>query len=114
METEIFDRETMLDLVVNFIPLFILLFFVGVFLFSNPYGFDLLTSGLQFGIVVAAFVLLAILTYLSAVAIAGSERTDEVYPPGQATVDGQPTLHEVEQAEEETRKRLASESEDGS
>ncbi|ERH01551.1 MAG: hypothetical protein J07HN6_01105 [Halonotius sp. J07HN6] len=45
MERELFDRDTLLDLVVNFIPLGIILFFVGVYLFRQPWGFDLGISG---------------------------------------------------------------------
>jgi len=112
MATQIFDRDTILDLVVNFVPLFILLFFVGAFLFVNPFGFDPLTSGLQFAIVVAAFVLLGILTYISGRAISGAEKRGEVYPPGQATIEGQKTLHELEEEEAETRTRLAAETDE--
>ena len=96
MTDEIFDRETMLDLVVNFIPLFIILFFTIGFLFFNPFGFDSLNSGIQFGLLIAPFILLAILTYISGKAIAGSEKNYTVYLPGQATVTGAKPLHEFE------------------
>lgn len=83
----IFDRETLLDLVVNGVPLFIMLFFIVAFAVVNPFGFDPLASGLQFALIVVPFVALAILTYLSARAIAGDEaRTERLLPPGQATV----------------------------
>ncbi|MFB6160151.1 MAG: DUF6684 family protein [Haloferacaceae archaeon] len=85
MATRIFDRETLLDLVVNGVPLFTLLFFTVGFLVANPFGFDPLASGLQFALVVVPFVLLAVLTYFSARAIAGDERSDPVYLPGQTT-----------------------------
>jgi hypothetical protein len=96
MTDEIFDRETMLDLVVNFIPLFIILFFTLAFLFFNPFGFDSLNSGIQFGLLIAPFILLAILTYISGKAIAGTEKSYTVYLPGQATVTGAKPLHEHE------------------
>ena len=96
MTNEIFDRETMLDLVVNFIPLFIILFFTLGFIFFNPFGFESLTSGIQFGLLIAPFILLAILTYISGKAIAGSEKNYTVYLPGQATVTGAKPLHEHE------------------
>lgn len=86
MTARIFDRETLLDLVVNGIPLFILLFFVAVFAVINPFGFDPLASGLQFALIVVPFVLLAILTYFSARAVAGDEAAGPVAPPGQSTV----------------------------
>ncbi|KTG21043.1 DUF6684 family protein [Haloferax profundi] len=100
MASKTFDKETILDLTVNMVPLVIILFFVVGFAVFNPFGVDTLTSGLQFSIMVAAFVLLAALTYLSGKAIAGSEKTDVVYPPGQATVPGVKPLHE-EHAEAE-------------
>jgi hypothetical protein len=92
-ETEIFDRETLLDLVVNIIPLFIILFFIVAFVLFNPFGVEALPSGIQFGLLVAPFVLLAILTYISGKAIAGSEKKFTVYLPGQATVTGAKPLH---------------------
>jgi hypothetical protein len=104
MTNEIFDRETILDLVVNFIPLFIILFFTVGFLFFNPFGFESLASGIQFGLLIAPFVLLAILTYISGKAISGSEKNYTVYLPGQATVTGAEPLHELE--EEETDPEL--------
>ncbi|MFB6304362.1 MAG: DUF6684 family protein [Haloferacaceae archaeon] len=83
----IFDRETLLDLVVNGVPLFIMLFFIVAFALVNPFGFDPLASGIQFALIVFPFVALAILTYFSAKAIAGDEaRTEHLMPPGQATV----------------------------
>jgi hypothetical protein len=95
-ETEIFDRETLLDLVVNIIPLFIIFFFIVAFLLFNPFGVEPLASGIQFGLLVAPFVLLAILTYISGKAIAGSEKNFTVYLPGQATVTGAKPLHDKE------------------
>jgi hypothetical protein len=95
-ETEIFDRETLLDLVVNIIPLFIIFFFIVAFLLFNPFGYEALPSGIQFGLLVAPFVLLAILTYISGKAIAGSEKNFTVYLPGQATVTGAKPLHDEE------------------
>jgi hypothetical protein len=92
-ETEIFDRETILDLVVNFIPLFIIFFFIVAFLLFNPFGVEPLASGIQFGLLVAPFVLLAILTYISGKAISGAEKGFTVYLPGQATVTGAKPLH---------------------
>ncbi|MFB6131606.1 MAG: DUF6684 family protein [Salinigranum sp.] len=99
MATQIFDRETLLDLTVNFIPLFILLFFLVGYAIFNPFGSAPLARGLQFFLIAMPFVLLAILTYLSAKAIAGSEKTETVYPPGQATIPGQKSLHELEAEE---------------
>jgi hypothetical protein len=81
MSARVFDRETLLDLLVNVIPLAIMLFFIGLFLVYDPFGYENgLYTYLQIGIVAAAFVLLAILTYVSGKAIATDERAleDEV------------------------------------
>ena len=88
MSNEIFDRETQLDLLVNIIPLFILGFFIVGFLVFAPFGIDPLASSIQFGLIAIPFVLLTVLTYFAAVAVAGSERSDPVYLPGQASVRG--------------------------
>ncbi|WP_424019503.1 DUF6684 family protein [Halorientalis pallida] len=68
-----FDRETILDLTVNMIPLGILLFFIVAFGLVNPFGWNNVISSLQFGILIASFVLLAILTYYSGKAISKAE-----------------------------------------
>jgi energy-coupling factor transporter transmembrane protein EcfT len=94
MTTRIFDRDTILDLTVNFIPLAIILFFVVGFVVVNPFGWDPLASSLQFALLVTPFVLLAILTYLSGKAISLAEKEREVYMPGQATVEGAEPLEE--------------------
>jgi hypothetical protein len=73
MQLTPFDRETMLDLTVNVIPLGIMLFFIVAFVVDNPFGSGLLIRTLQFGIVVVTFVLLAILTYYAGKAISEAE-----------------------------------------
>ena len=104
METKIFDRETMLDLVVNFIPLGIILFFITMFVVVMPWGFDVRASGVMLGLMIVPFVALAILTYLSAKAIAGDEKTKPVYAQGQAGLEeAEPEHHgEDDHAAEET------------
>ncbi|MFD1640951.1 DUF6684 family protein [Halohasta litorea] len=96
MESETFDRETILDLMVNFIPLGIILFFIGTFAVFAPWGFDLMPSGQMFAIMGIMFVALLVLTYLSAKAIAGDEKRATVYAQGQAGLDGATPLHELE------------------
>ncbi len=88
----VFDRETLLDLVVNFIPLAIILFFVAAFLLFDPFpNLDTLGRVLQFGLLVVPFIALAVLTYLSGRAIAGAEQSGPAYLPGQAAAeDAQP------------------------
>jgi len=68
-----FEKETLLDLTVNVIPLGIILFFIGAFAVVNPFGFDAVFSGLQFSLMVSMFLLLAVLTYYAGRAIEGAE-----------------------------------------
>jgi hypothetical protein len=77
MAEKLFDRETILDLTVNFIPLGILLFFMVAYVVVAPWGTDPLISGLQFSIIGVTFVLLAILTYYSGKAISKAEKEME-------------------------------------
>ena len=98
MERELFDRDTLLDLVVNFIPLGIILFFVGVYLLRQPWGFDLGISGIMLALLIVPFLALGVLTYVSAVAIAGDEQDKPVYAQGQAGLEGATPLHDDEEA----------------
>jgi hypothetical protein len=111
MSNEIFDRETKLDLLVNVIPLFILGFFIVGFLVFAPFGIDPLASSIQFGLIAIPFVLLAVLTYFAAVAVAGSEKSGPVYLPGQASVSGAEPL-EVPGEEDEVSEDVAAELDD--
>lgn len=94
MSTKVFDRDTLLDLVVNFIPLFIILFFIVGYAVYTPFGIDSVPTTLQYALLIAPFVLLSILTYLSGKAIATAEKTAPVYLPGGATVDGAEPIEE--------------------
>jgi hypothetical protein len=75
-DKEIFDRDTILDLSVNIIPLGILAFFFVLFLIvtPGPFSFDSVLSTVQFAIIITTFVLLAVLTYYAGRAIAGAEK----------------------------------------
>ncbi len=77
MEKELFDRETVLDLTVNLIPLGILLVFIVLYLVFNPFGFGSVISSIQFAIIGAMFVALAALTYYSGAAISRAEKQTE-------------------------------------
>lgn len=77
MAQTVFDRETLLDLTVNVIPLAMMAFFLVLFLAVNPFATDAFGLALQVGLIVAPFVLLAILTYYSGKAIATAEREAE-------------------------------------
>lgn len=97
MANEIFDRETLLDLTVNMIPLFIIAFFMVAFAVFPLFGRgDLLAIAVQYGLLLVPFVALAVLTYLSGKAIAGDEKRSTVFLQGQATVDEPTELHEYE------------------
>ncbi|MFC6872980.1 DUF6684 family protein [Halobellus marinus] len=94
MANKIFDRDTLLDLTVNVVPLFIMGFFVVAFAVFSPFGIDPLTSSVQFGLLAVPFVLLAVLTYFAGRAVAGSEKSGDVYLPGQASVEGATPIEE--------------------
>jgi len=116
MANEIFDRETMLDLLVNIIPLFILGFFIIIFAVVSPFGIDPLASSIQFGLIAIPFVLLAVLTYFAGRAVAGSEASGPVYLPGQASVSGAEPLEvpgEADGTELDDTETVAAELDDG-
>ena len=77
MAERVFTKDTMLDLVVNMIPLGILAFFIGLFVLWGPYSWDPLYSTLMLGIIAVAGILLTVLTYVSAVAIEGDANERE-------------------------------------
>ncbi|MFB6156004.1 MAG: DUF6684 family protein [Haloferacaceae archaeon] len=95
--TRIFDRDTLLDLIVNAVPLFIMLFFIVGFVVYAPFGFDPLANVMQFVLVAWIFLALLLLTYLSAKVIATDEKESTVYLPGQATVSGAEPLEESDE-----------------
>ncbi|RJT02540.1 MULTISPECIES: DUF6684 family protein [Halococcus] len=75
MAERTFDRETLLDLTVNIIPLGIILFFVVVFLAVQPWGPNLYMETVSMGLLVIPFVALAALTYFSGRIISRDEGT---------------------------------------
>ncbi|SDY19051.1 DUF6684 family protein [Halobellus clavatus] len=100
MANKIFDRDTLLDLTVNVVPLFIIGFFVVGFVVLAPFGIDPLASAIQFGLLAVPFVLLAVLTYFAGRAVAGAEHSSDVYLPGQASVRGAEPLEEFDDTPE--------------
>lgn len=68
-----FEKETLLDLTVNVIPLGIMLFFIVAFAVVRPFGFDPVFSAMQFAIIGTMFLGLAILSYYTGKAIEGAE-----------------------------------------
>ena len=99
-ESRTFDRETLLDLTVNAIPLGIMLFFIVVFLVINPFGSDPTATAIQLTIVIVTFGALAILTYVSGKAISESEKELEKME-GLEAVSESVGAEEVEPATEE-------------
>jgi len=71
MAASIFDKDTLLDLTVNIVPLVIMTFFAVLFLVYNPWPGSTLGLVLQFALIAAPFIALAILTYASAKRIEG-------------------------------------------
>lgn len=82
MAPDVFDRETLLDLSVNVIPLFIIVFFVIVFAAVSPFGYNAVDTTIQMALLVLPFVALAILTYYAGKAIAESEAELEARDSG--------------------------------
>ena len=74
MSRELFDRDAILDLSVNIIPLGILLFFFGLYIVANPWGFDPVFSTLQFALMALILIALLVLTYFSGKAVERDER----------------------------------------
>jgi hypothetical protein len=98
-ESRTFDRETLLDLTVNAIPLGIMLFFVVLFVVVNPFGTDLAAQAIQLTIVLVTFLALFILTYVSGKAISESEKELEAMQ-GLEAVSESVGAEAVEPAEE--------------
>ncbi len=83
---ERFDRETLLDLTVNVIPLVIILFFVVLFVVISPFGFSAVDTTIQFALLLGPFAALAILTYYAGKAISADEEKLEGRPGEYANV----------------------------
>lgn len=75
------DKETMLDLTVNIIPLGIIVFFFVVFILYDPWGWEPLFTVLALGLLVVHFTALAVLTWLAGRTIAKEEQTGELQHP---------------------------------
>lgn len=75
-----FDRETLLDITVNVVPLLILLFFIVLFAVVQPWEWNAFIVFVSHGLMIIPFVLLALLTYVAARVIP-SEGAEEVEVP---------------------------------
>lgn len=80
MSSTVFDKDTLLDLTVNIVPLAIMAFFFAVFIVTNPWGDGVsLERVIQFVIIATMFVGLSILTYFAAVRIEGGDDHEEAH-----------------------------------
>ena len=66
MPHPVFNRETLLDISVNIIPLIIILFFTLFLLLFSPWSGNLFIEIIALGLHLVPFVFLAILTYVAA------------------------------------------------
>ncbi|WP_238398262.1 DUF6684 family protein [Halorussus salinus] len=66
MSHPVFNRETLLDISVNIIPLVILLFFTVFLLVFSPWPQNTFLDLIALGLHIIPFVLLALLTYIAA------------------------------------------------
>ncbi|GAA0235443.1 DUF6684 family protein [Haladaptatus pallidirubidus] len=62
----IFDRETLLDISVNLVPMFILLFFIVLFAVWTPWEGQPLIFAMSHLLTIIPFVLLGLLTWIAA------------------------------------------------
>ncbi|WP_267643052.1 DUF6684 family protein [Haloarchaeobius amylolyticus] len=101
-QRKIFDKDTLLDLTVNIIPLGIMLFFLVLFvpMVYGPFSWDSTYSILMLALIVAPFVLLAILTYFSALAIEGDAHESE--GEGHMTQEHHDRAYGTDEDEEQT------------
>jgi archaellum biogenesis protein FlaJ (TadC family) len=77
MAQKVFDRETVLDLTVNFIPLGILALFFVAFIVFTPFGFDSVITTIQLAIIAVSGLGLLALTYYSGMAVSKAEKAQE-------------------------------------
>ncbi|WP_227376071.1 DUF6684 family protein [Haladaptatus halobius] len=75
MAERVFDRETILDLTVNIVPLGIMAFFLVLFVAARPWTGSFFIDVIGWGLLVIPFVSLALLTYIAAIKIEGPDAT---------------------------------------
>jgi len=69
-----FERETLLDLTVNVIPIGILVFFLLLMLIADPWGRDPFAVAVSVGLMLIPIVSLGILTYVAGRVVQRDER----------------------------------------
>ena len=79
MSEHLLDRETLLDVTVNIIPLVIIAFFFVLYIVFSQFAWEPLITVVSLGLLVVPFALLALVTYLAGWAIEQGERgQDEI------------------------------------
>jgi hypothetical protein len=88
----LFDRETLLDILVNVVPVGILLFFTLLFLGYGSYPDNTLVTVVQLSLILIPVVVVAVITYYAAKAVTKAEQAggDEI-PPGYSWADAEMT-----------------------
>jgi hypothetical protein len=88
----LFDRETLLDILVNAVPVGILLFFTLLFLSYGSYPDNTLVTVVQISLILIPVVVVAVITYYAAKAVSKAEQAggDEI-PPGYSRADAEMT-----------------------
>ncbi|MFC4551952.1 MULTISPECIES: DUF6684 family protein [Halorussus] len=66
MDSSVFNRETLLDITVNLVPMGILLFFIVLTAVVSPWPDNIFIKAVALGLHVIPFVGLALLTYIAA------------------------------------------------
>ncbi|MFT4884193.1 MAG: hypothetical protein ACI8U4_001706 [Natronomonas sp.] len=90
MSERTFDRDTLLDLFVNGIPLAILLFFVVLYVAVAPFPENSVVLVVQLSIITLTGVALALLTYFSGKAISTAEKEmEDPIPAGYSEADAE-------------------------
>lgn len=77
MSEYLLDRETLLDVTVNIIPLVIIAFFFVLFALSGGYDWEPFIIFISLGLLAIPFGLLALVTYVSGWAIEQDEKKQE-------------------------------------
>lgn len=75
MAERTFDRETLLDLAVNVIPMGIILFFAILILVFDPFGSDVVAVVMTQILHIVPFIILVLVTYVSGRIISEAEHT---------------------------------------
>jgi hypothetical protein len=86
----LFDRDTLLDILVNVVPIGILLFFTLLFLSYGSYPDNALVTVVQISLILIPVVVVAVITYYAAKAVTRAEQAggDEI-PPGYSRADAE-------------------------